>query len=348
MKILYTICGDGNGHAFRSSVVIDHLLQSGHTVAIITSGKAYAYLSQHYGSVLQVHGWSLIYRGNRVKKSTTIAKNFAKFKYLSKDLQSVRRLAKSFQPQVVISDFEPSGGLIATMYDLPLISLDNQHIISDTKLSVLRKDYPDYVLARIYTDSVVPNRDYSLVTTFFYPPIKKSKIGKTWLCPPLIRPQIRQATPTNAGHILVYQTSDTYQDLMNILALTDQRYIIYSGDHSIKAKNLLYREFSPTQMVADLASAKAVITNGGFTLISESLALGKPIFSVPIKLQFEQILNARQIEALGLGQMSFEPTKPQIESWLRRLPLYSHEINKIRFDNTVLFNKLDGLLKLIS
>jgi uncharacterized protein (TIGR00661 family) len=164
MNILYTICGDGNGHAFRSSVVIDHLLQSGHTVAIITSGKAYGYLSQRYGSVIQVHGWSLIYRGNRVKKSSTLAKNFAKFKYLPKDLQSVRSLVKRFQPQIVISDFEPSGGLIATMYDLPLISLDNQHIISDTKVPVLRKDYADYVLARIYTDSVVPNRDYSLVT----------------------------------------------------------------------------------------------------------------------------------------------------------------------------------------
>jgi uncharacterized protein (TIGR00661 family) len=137
MNILYTICGDGNGHAFRSSVVIDHLLQSGHTVAIITSGKAYGYLSQRYGSVIQVHGWSLIYRGNRVKKSSTLAKNFAKFKYLPKDLQSVRSLVKRFQPQIVISDFEPSGGLIATMYDLPLISLDNQHIISDTKVPVL-------------------------------------------------------------------------------------------------------------------------------------------------------------------------------------------------------------------
>lgn len=348
MNILYTICGDGNGHAFRSSVVIDHLLQSGHTVAIITSGKAYGYLSQRYGSVIQVHGWSLIYRGNRVKKSSTLAKNFAKFKYLPKDLQSVRSLVKRFQPQIVISDFEPSGGLIATMYDLPLISLDNQHIISDTKVPVLRKDYADYVLARIYTDSVVPNRDYSLVTTFFYPPIKKSKIGKTWLCPPLIRPEIQRATATNAGHILVYQTSDTYQDLMNILAETDQRYIIYSGDHSVKAKNLQYREFSPTHMVEDLASAKAVITNGGFTLISESLSLGKPVFSIPIKLQYEQILNARQIEAGGFGRMSFEPTKPQIEAWLRHVPLYSKEIGKIRFDNTALFNKLDGLLKLLS
>jgi glutaredoxin 2 len=46
--------------------------------------------------------------------------------------------------------------------------------------------------------------------------------------------------------------------------------------------------------------------------------------------------------------MSFEPTRPQIEAWLRHVPLYSKEIGKIRFDNTALFNKLDGLLKLLS
>jgi len=348
MNIVYTICGDGNGHAFRSSVIIDHLLHAGHTVAIITSGKAYAYLSQRYGSVIQVHGWSLTYRGNRIKKSTTIRKNLAKFKYFPKDLQAVRSLIKRVQPDVVISDFEPSGGVIAMMYDLPLISLDNQHVVSDTKISINRKDYPDYVLAKLYTDSVVPNRDYSLVTTFFYPPLKKSKIGKTWLCPPIIRPEVRRATPTNAGHILVYQTSDSYRDLMEILKQCDQRYIIYSGDRTVSGKNLHYRDFSPTQMVADLASAKAVITNGGFTLISESLSLGKPIFSIPIKLQYEQILNARQIEALGLGQMSFDPTKPEIDAWVRRLPLYSREIAKITFDNTILFNKLDALLKLVA
>lgn len=348
MQILYTICGDGNGHAFRSSVVIDHLLRAGHTVAIITSGKAYTYLSQRYGSVLQVHGWSLSYRGNRVKKSTTISKNFAKFKYLPKDLQAVRALMKQVKPSVVISDFEPSGGLIAMMYDLPLISIDNQHIITDTKLSVMRKDYADYVLTRIYTDSVVPNRDYSLITTFFYPPIKKSKLGKTWLCPPLIRTEVTQATPTNAGHILVYQTSDSYRDLMEILRQSDQRYIIYCGDRTVTGHNLTYRDFSPTQLVADLASAKAVITNGGFTLISESLALGKPVFSVPIKLQYEQILNARQIEALGFGRMSFEITKPQLEAWLRHLPMYSREIAKVSFNNTILLNKLDALLKLVA
>lgn len=347
MRILYTICGDGNGHAFRSAVVIDHLLQAGHQVAIITSGKGYTYLSQRYGSVLQVHGWSLIYRGNRVKKSTTISKNMAKFKYLPKDLQQIRALVKNFQPAVVISDFEPSGGLIAMTYDLPLISIDNQHIISDSKIPIVRKDYPDYVLARIYTDSVLPNRDYSLVTTFFYPPLKKSKIGSTWLCPPLVRSEVMSAKPSDAGHILVYQTSDGYRELMEILRQSDQKYIIYSSDHTIRANNLIYRDFSPTQLVADLASATAVITNGGFTLISESLALGKPVFSVPIKLQYEQILNARQIEALGYGRMSFEITKPQLESWLRHVPIYRKEIAKLTIDNSILLNKLEALLKLV-
>ena len=50
-----------------------------------------------------------------------------------------------------------------------------------------------------------------------------------------------------------------------------------------------------------LKQTKAIITNGGFTVISEALYLKKPIFSIPIKNQFEQALNAKFVEKLGAG-----------------------------------------------
>ncbi len=46
-----------------------------------------------------------------------------------------------------------------------------------------------------------------------------------------------------------------------------------------------------------------MLTNGGYTLMSEALFLGKPVFSLPVAWQFEQWLNARHLEDLGYGTM---------------------------------------------
>ena len=43
------------------------------------------------------------------------------------------------------------------------------------------------------------------------------------------------------------------------------------------------------------------VANGGLSLIGEAVYLGKPIFSVPVRNQYEQVLNARYLEELGYG-----------------------------------------------
>ena len=50
------------------------------------------------------------------------------------------------------------------------------------------------------------------------------------------------------------------------------------------------------------ASKKAVIATAGFTLISEALYLHKPYLALPMQGQFEQELNAFQLESLGYGK----------------------------------------------
>ncbi len=71
-------------------------------------------------------------------------------------------------------------------------------------------------------------------------------------------------------------------------------------------KNLIYRKFNEDRFFNDLGSCKAVLANGGFTLISESIYLKKPVLSIPVKGQFEQILNAIYLERLGYGEFHEE------------------------------------------
>ena len=44
------------------------------------------------------------------------------------------------------------------------------------------------------------------------------------------------------------------------------------------------------------------MAGGGFTLMSEAVYLHKPLLSVPVVGQFEQVLNALYLQALNFGR----------------------------------------------
>ena len=99
-------------------------------------------------------------------------------------------------------------------------------------------------------------------------------------------------------------------------------------------ENITYKEFSDTGFLEDLAGAKAVICNGGLTLITEALYLGKPVLSEPIKKHFEQIINAVYLEKLGFGKYvesldsrSVKEFVGSIQSFEEKLRNYTREGN---------------------
>ena len=72
MKILYGVVGEGMGHAMRSRVVLDHLVEQGHEIEIMASGRAEQYLAKRYEGVNRIHGFHIIYEDNRVRRGSTV------------------------------------------------------------------------------------------------------------------------------------------------------------------------------------------------------------------------------------------------------------------------------------
>ncbi len=69
------------------------------------------------------------------------------------------------------------------------------------------------------------------------------------------------------------------------------------------------------------------MANGGFTLISESIYLKKPVLSIPVKGQFEQILNAIYLERLGYGEFHEELEKDSVIHFLSKLDSYNDSLS---------------------
>ena len=97
--------------------------------------------------------------------------------------------------------------------------------------------------------------------------------------------------------------------------------------------------------MADLVSAKAIVANAGFSLVTEALHLRKPYLAVPVKHQFEQTFNAYWLDKMGYGAFWEELNKERVESFLFNLPQYREKLGQYpRQGNGALLAKLDALV----
>ena len=349
MKILYGVPGEGLGHATRSKVVVGHLLAQGHDVRVVSSSRAYTMLAAAFGQqrVLEIRGFHLAYDGLAVSKLRTavltlrsapedLRVNFARY----------RDLLGGFDPDVVISDFESFSYLFAKLHRLPVVSIDNMQIISRAKLNVAvpGDERGNYQLAKSIVRAKLPHSRHYFVTTFFNLPLQKER---TTLVPPIIRPEILAAAPAKGQHVLVYQSATTQQNLVPLLQqLPDQAFRVYGFNKQENHGNVQLCAFSEAGFIADLASARAVVTNGGFSLISEAVFLHKPICAIPIPAQFEQWLNAAEVQQMGFGRHFEAITADNLRAFLYGLPGYEAALAGYQQQgNEVLFAHLDEQLR---
>lgn len=350
MKILYGVVGEGMGHAMRSRVTLEHLVSQGHQVEIMVSGRAKDFLAKHFEGVNQIHGLHMIYEENRVRLGKTLWSNvLTGATGLPENIAAYFDLLKDFRPDAVISDFESWTYLYAKTHRLPLLSIDNMQIINRCTLpeSVIAGHKTEFQLTKAFIKSKLPFCDEYFITTFFKPPIRKEK---THLFPPILRPEILAAKPTEGDHVLVYQTAEGNESFVEGLRKLDTEFRIYGIRRSIKEEqiegNLRFRPFAEQGFIDDLASAKAVIAGGGFTLMGEAVYLHKPMLAVPLHRQFEQVLNARYLEHEGFGMATETLDDPRVVTeFLSRVPACKAKLASYSQDgNKLILAAVDGFL----
>ncbi|NYB51571.1 MAG: glycosyltransferase [Methanobacteriaceae archaeon] len=343
-RILYSVCGEGMGHAIRGKVILDHLTKN-HEVHIFASDRAYEYLSRHFDNVYEIGGFNTVYEDNTVQNTKTFIKGMKDLpRDLKKSLRLMYSVAKAVKPHLIISDFEFYSNLLSKILRLPLLSLDNIHVLTQAELDVPRKYRTERIAAEGVVRSFIQMPTRYFITSYYYPPLKNPKKAKYF--PPVIRKEIMDLKPYNGEHVLVYQTSDSNYKLIEILKELDDEFIVYGFHRDEKEENIQFKSFNEDEFFNDLAQARAVIANGGFTLISEALYLGKPVLSVPVKKQFEQILNALYLEGLGYGEAHEELKRDDIEKFLSKLDKYRKNIKKNFYhdQNQSILEELDNFI----
>jgi uncharacterized protein (TIGR00661 family) len=354
MRILYGVVGEGMGHAMRSRVVIDHLTGRGHDVQVVVSGRAHDYLKARESDRLGVNkiwGLTIVYEDNEVRNFRTVLHNVAGAVTggWPQNVRAYFDLAEQFKPELVVSDFESWSYLFARTHGLPVISLDNMQVLARCTHApeILQGHELDFQLAKTLVQAKLPGCFHYLVTTFFYPPVRKPR---TTLHPSVIRPEILAARSERGGHLLVYQTSESNAELPALLAGSGRECRIYGFRRDLKEEvvegNLRYRPFSEKSFVDDMRTAAGLVSNGGYTTLSEAVFLHKPVLASPVRKQFEQVLNARYLEANGYGLAAdVDLTAARLGEFLERLPDFEAKLAGYRQDgNADMLGALDRLL----
>lgn len=302
MKILYGVQGTGNGHISRASAMANAFKAYPNIeVTWLLSGRK---KSQGCGEITHFiwrRGLTFIAKKGKISMLGTLLKNNI-FRYF----YDAAQLDLS-QYDLIISDFEPVVTLAARLKGKPILGIGHQYAFNYN----------------------IPKKGAGLINDFLmksFAPATTS-VGLHWnhyntpILPPIINLHTPSVLPEVINNkVIVYLPFESTQVIKHVLKnRSHYEFYIYhpelkNSDHT----NFHFREISQTGFKHDLLTAKKVIANSGFELISECLQLGKEILAKPLQGQMEQHSNAKALKELEYATIMEDLNEESIKVWLTK------------------------------
>lgn len=331
-KIFYSMAGEGRGHAVRVMTLVEHLRHE-HELFLFAPADAYDFLARTYDGnrfdnvrLIRVAGLNFHYTGGKLDlfKSTAGAMSFAR-RQLPTLVEALRRRIDAEQPDLAISDFEPTLPRAARLTGLPWMSIDHQHVLLAYDLRSL-----PFLLRRYAWWMSWAVRWYygwsgytSVTSSFFTPPLKQGfehvrQVG------PMLRPEVVSATSSQGDFLLSYLRSNTPPSIINDLAKCGWPVRIYGLGERPSQGSLSFHAIDEHRFVTDLANCAGLFSAAGNQLLGEALHFGKPVFAIPEEMHHEQQINAHFLKQMGAGDwMTAESFKlDRLNQFLDQLDAY--------------------------
>lgn len=284
MRILYGIQLNGNGHITRSLELINQLKSKGYDVDVIASGGNYSIELPDY--IKKFKGFSMYFNksGSINWFKTMLSLNIIK---LIKDTHY-----DCSQYDLVISDFEPISAYSAKKYNVKSIGISNQ-------VSIIDSSFFESLFIKYFAPC-----DY-------YIPLDYQNVYQ-----PIISEKFLKGKVSDEDFYLVYLAAYSLDYIKIELEHSNKKFKVYSNDVTIDYvyKNIEFKKSNKDSFQSDLLKCSGVITASGFSTTSEALVLGKKLWSIPVKGQFEQIDNAIKLNKLGV--YIDDLTSENLENWL--------------------------------
>lgn len=349
-KILYGICGIGNGHTNRQLPLIEHFARKSRMM-IFGYGESYAHFSTKFQSSDSIHVEEVavpFYVGNHEGIDFEATANHPLNR--SRDFHRVNAhaLAKAQnflgKPDLVITDYEPVSAQYAYAHHAPFVTIDQQS-------KFLCGDFPELQghscrdeIARLLM--FFPRADTRIACSFFQVPPKENPDAEVLLYPPLLKESVvrlQRDAVRKMDSVLLYVSSqkEFIQPYDELLGICDsQRNTLFhifargiTQEKSARANVHIYEHGDPRfeQVFSDCGG---IVSTAGHTLLSEAMHAEIPVYAIPLPL-YEQKMNAEIIDEHGFGVSHPRMDEDHLADFVRRLPQFA---KAIRDDKEVLLH----------
>lgn len=303
MKVLYAIQGTGNGHLSRAREIVP-VLKEYADVDLLVSGTQ-SQVSLPWEPDYYYKGFSFCYnRRGGVSKMKSVRENLS-----PRLIREIKSLPVE-QYDLVINDFEPVSAWAARKQGVPCIAMSHQAAyLSDKSPRPFLKDRFGEMVLRRYAPA-----DRAIGFHFME--------YDDYIQTPVIRRGIRELSPSNKGYFMVYLPAYKDHYLGNILAqLPKADWVVFSKytfDPYRLAPNVQILPIKNDEFVRAFQDCEGILTGGGFETPAEAKFLGKKVFSIPIKGQYEQQCNAAALARLHCPVASHLSVSllPELQMWI--------------------------------
>lgn len=304
-KVLYGICGIGNGHFFRQIPVIDFLISQHCQIMFFAYGESLKLLSRYHDNPLVniIEVAVPYFISNTTGVDFVISEKInAQFDYsinLKAFSQAQQWLGK---PDLVISDYEPVCAQYGYAYNCPVVTIDQQSkfFTKNTDKEINGYNCEDELM-RLNMFFPIAKR---LACSFF----KLRETNNVTIIPPIHRDSIKKIIrKAQDNEFLIYISaqsgfSQTLNDIVTILKDRTEVFHIFTKEvitpevveHLKDKNNIFIHAHGSSEFEKLLSTCSGVISTAGHNLLGECMFLNIPVYAMPMGL-YEQQLNAKII-----------------------------------------------------
>jgi len=340
-RILYGVQGDAGGHVSRSLTIARQL--HGHEVVFVGGGRV-AQARRHGYDVVDVPMLANVYTNNRLDLPATLMAGARALRDRARIFDRLTSLIRDFDPDLILTDYEPFLPQAARLAGRPSISINRQHFLTHCDYTVPSGAQLARLLAMQALRRFHMSASQYFIVSFTKATAKEPKTAEVF--PSVIRPEVAVRSGSDSGAVLAYLPLASPDWMRRTFAGLDRKVIVYGQNRDGDVGNLSFRPRTSDGFADDLAQSAFVVSHAGSNLIAESLFLKKPVLTFPTARIFEQYLNAHLLAGAGYGKIgSQRNSAASVAAFDRELHLYRSRLEQYRpWRDTTVVDRLSGLL----
>jgi len=359
MRVLFFVTGIGYGDATRVHAVIDEMIKKDPETKVLIAGYdcSLDYFKGKFRTI-KISGYRMPGREMKFTLSSFISNNYMLPIIWLFTAIKLKKEAKKFNPDIVVTDFEPAGITIAKFLKKKSIALYGFDPELYETYKTQHKPNKLMAMEAIFLKKVYKMADYSIIVSL----IRKRKSLIYNYVEPIIRGRPQQLISEaklmkelnlDRRPILVMLGGSHFgislaKSLAKVSSEFNELFIVFGSGAEIESGgNFKYIPFSG-DFLKYLKISKGIITLAGQNTLSEGLVFKKPMLVFPIQDHVEQQLNAyalKEYAVIGRNMMP-ESLKKSISEFIAKIPTMRYDAEKLNMNANGAAQTADIIMRL--